>query len=89
MCRIVLRIFALLIIASAAIAPVGEAWGQGVTTGEIVGTNKDPQGALVPGATITAVHQPSGKTYEGVSRKMDDIPFPACGSAARTKSAQR
>jgi hypothetical protein len=41
---------------------------QGVTTGAIVGVVADSQGAVVPGATVIAVHQPSGTTYEGVSQ---------------------
>jgi hypothetical protein len=41
---------------------------QGVTTGAIVGVVADSQGAVVPGATVTAVHQPSGTSYEGVTQ---------------------
>jgi hypothetical protein len=41
---------------------------QGVTTGALTGVVKDSQGAVVPGATITAVHVPSGTTYAGVSQ---------------------
>jgi len=44
------------------------AYGQGVTTGNITGVVVDPQGAVVPGATVVALHQPSGTTYEGVTR---------------------
>ena len=39
-----------------------------VTTAEISGLVKDGQGAVVPGATITAVHEPSGTTYSGVTQ---------------------
>src|SRR5215207_10626353 len=39
-----------------------------VTTAEISGLVKDSQGAVVPGATITAVHEPSGTTYSGVTQ---------------------
>jgi hypothetical protein len=42
--------------------------GQGVTTASIAGVVKDSQGAVTPGATIVAVHQPSGTTYEAVSQ---------------------
>lgn len=41
---------------------------QGVTTAGITGVVKDSQGAVVPGATIVAVHEPSGTTYTGVSQ---------------------
>jgi hypothetical protein len=41
---------------------------QGVTTGAIVGVVADSQGAVVPGATVVAVHQPSGTSYEGVTQ---------------------
>ena len=44
------------------------AYGQGVTTGNITGVVVDPQGAVVPGVTVVALHQPSGTTYEGVTR---------------------
>jgi hypothetical protein len=69
MCRIVSRVFALLIISSAIMPLCSHAYAQGVTTGEITGSVKDPTGALVPGAGVTAVHQPSGTTYEGVTRE--------------------
>ncbi len=48
--------------------PVGRANAQGVTTGAITGTVKDPQGQVVPGASVTAVHEPSGSTYEGFTQ---------------------
>src|SRR5215467_4436051 len=44
------------------------AHGQGVTTGSIAGVVADAQGAVVPGATVTAVHQPSGTSYEAVTQ---------------------
>jgi outer membrane receptor protein involved in Fe transport len=41
---------------------------QGVTSGSISGRVVDPQDQAVPGATILAVHEPSGTRYEAVSR---------------------
>ena len=49
--------------------PVGRADAQGVTTGAITGTVKDPQGQVVPGASVTALHEPSGSNYEGFTRE--------------------
>src|SRR4051794_8408452 len=48
--------------------PAGRASSQGVTTGAVTGVIKDDQGAVIPGATVVAVHQPSGSTYEAVSQ---------------------
>ena len=48
--------------------PAVVAAGQGVTTASIAGVVKDSQGAVTPGATIVAVHEPSGTTYETVSQ---------------------
>src|SRR5213593_1443048 len=44
------------------------AGAQGVTTGSVTGVVKDPQGQLVPGASVMALHEPSGTTYEGFSK---------------------
>ena len=48
--------------------PAGRADAQGVTTGAIAGVVKDAQGAVIPGATLLAVHAPSGSTYEAVTQ---------------------
>ena len=48
--------------------PAGRADAQGVTTGAITGTVKDPQGQIVPGASVTAMHVPSGSNYEGFTQ---------------------
>jgi Carboxypeptidase regulatory-like domain len=62
--------FACAIAAAAIVVIAGAplAHAQGVTTGVIVGVVVDSQGALVPGATVTAVHEPSGTVYEGVTQ---------------------
>jgi hypothetical protein len=40
---------------------------QTVTTGSIAGVVSDAQGGRLPGATVTAVHTPTGTTYEAVT----------------------
>ncbi len=40
---------------------------QTVTTGSFSGVLKDAQGGVLPGATVTAVHVPTGTTYEAVT----------------------
>src|SRR5262245_474198 len=41
---------------------------QTMTTASMTGTVKDDQGAVIPGASISAVHEPSGTTYEAVTQ---------------------
>ena len=48
--------------------PVGHAYAQGVTTGAITGIVTDPQQQRVPGATVIAIHEPSGTKYEATTR---------------------
>jgi hypothetical protein len=43
------------------------AGAQTVTTGTVSGTVVDPQGAVLPGATVSAVHEPTGTRYEAVT----------------------
>ncbi len=47
--------------------PTGRAIAQ-VTTAGVTGEIKDSQGAVVPGVTITAVHEPSETTYSAVTQ---------------------
>jgi hypothetical protein len=49
--------------------PASAAYAQGVTTGSISGIVKDPSGQVVPGASVTAVHEPSGTNYEAFTRE--------------------
>jgi hypothetical protein len=48
--------------------PAGQAHAQGVTTGSITGVVVDAQKAAVPGASVVAVHEPSGTRYAATTR---------------------
>ena len=48
--------------------PASPAFAQGVTTGALAGTVVNAEGAAVEGASVIAIHLPSGTTYEGTSR---------------------
>jgi Carboxypeptidase regulatory-like domain len=56
--------------AAALVAVVGAplVHAQGVTTGMIAGVVADPQGAVIPGVSVVAVHEPSGTSYESVTQ---------------------
>jgi hypothetical protein len=60
--------FAVLLALGVLLGAAATTWAQGVTTSSVAGIVKDAQGLAVPGATITAVHEPSGTTYEGFSQ---------------------
>ena len=53
-------------VAMLAWAPHGDA--QTVTTGTITGLVQDTQGGVLPGVTVTAVHTPTGTSYEGLTQ---------------------
>ncbi|MGH9255999.1 MAG: carboxypeptidase regulatory-like domain-containing protein, partial [Vicinamibacterales bacterium] len=47
---------------------MGSAHAQGVTTGAVAGIVTDANQQPVAGASVIAIHEPSGTTYEGVTR---------------------
>jgi hypothetical protein len=57
----------LLLSAALVLLTCGRAAAQGVTTSNITGEVRDAQQQAVPGATVTAVHEPSGTTYTTVT----------------------
>ena len=50
---------------------------QNVTTGNLSGTVTDQQGGVLPGATVTATHEPTGTKYEGVTSADGRYQMPA------------
>src|SRR3954466_10139586 len=62
------RVFLVLLMLGGLIFPAGAAFAQGVTTGSITGVINDAQAAVLPGVSVTAIHVPSGTTYEAVTQ---------------------
>ena len=50
------------------VSPMADVYAQGVTTGAIAGVVVNPQQEPVAGASVIAVHEPSGTSYESVTR---------------------
>jgi hypothetical protein len=57
-----------LILLALLVLPVTGAFAQGVTTGALTGVVTDSQMRPVAGASVLAIHEPSGTTYEGTTR---------------------
>jgi len=55
-------------VAFAMLAWASPGYAQTVTTGTITGLVQDAQGGVLPGVTVTAVHTPTGASYEGISQ---------------------
>jgi hypothetical protein len=56
-----------LLLALGAAAIAAPLYAQGVTTGSMTGVVTDPSKSPIPGASVTAVHEPSGSTYEATT----------------------
>ena len=56
------------ILAVVLVCGASNALAQNVTTGNINGTVVDPQGAVLPGASVTATHTDTGTKYEAVTQ---------------------
>ena len=65
-----------------------EAYAQGVTTGSINGTVKDPQGALIPGVTITATNAGTGVITTTVTNESGAYTFPSLQPGVYRLSAE-
>ena len=57
-----------LLMAALVLGPWSPARAQGVTTGQIVGVVLDAQKQPVANASVIAIHEPSGTSYETTTR---------------------
>jgi len=48
--------------------PIGQVFAQGSTTAALAGTVVDEKGEGLPGATVVAIHEPTGSRYGGSTR---------------------
>ena len=71
------------------VASVSPAYAQGVTTASMTGLVRDAQGAVIPGAAVTAIHEPSGTRYETITQGDGRFFIPGCGLVVRTASVRR
>ena len=62
------RVLSLLLMLPLLAAPAAPAAAQGVTTGSLTGTVTDERQQPIAGASVIAIHQPSGTTYETTTR---------------------
>jgi len=65
--RVVLTLAALILLLNVNTFP---AFAQGVTTATIIGKATDAEGSEMPGASVTALHQPTGTLY-GITTRSD------------------
>src|SRR6478735_14131 len=64
-CRALIRL--VLVTPLLVLASTQPGFGQTVTSGSIAGTAADQQGGVLPGVSVTAVHVPTGTSYEAVT----------------------
>ena len=57
-----------LAVVCAVVAGAQPAFAQNITTGTLTGAVMDAQKGVLPGATVIAVHQPTGTSYEAVTQ---------------------
>lgn len=61
------------------LAGIAPAFGQNVTSGSLSGVVEDQQGGVLPGATVEAVHRPTGTQYATTTDAEGRFLFPSVG----------